>query len=466
MSSGSSVYREFGSHRESLDGKRRQFADRVLDLQNDNEASLREEGNLWSKFAALHIAEPVQLPASVTRALDERKVRVEKSRAAAPEHQRLTEVAKKQAGIYQGKMDALQGEIDAQGAEIRAVYFADERVKPLAERHSVLESAQGEWERKYARAVAERDEKRVAYEADEHFTYLRSRKFGTSDYRGTFVFKAWDRRLAHKIGFEEANGNYERLLTIPDWIKGRSESMQPEINDLELKLDVLEREFFQVMDVKHSAMADLKLKRDAALKEADDQAQALARINQYLADAALAQDGDLKETIRQFTDILKKNGLDDLEALARKTSTPEDDEIARRIQRLHDEVHAREQEIDGLTRQMAAVERKISGLRKIENEIDSNNWNGSGHSFSGVNVDLLVTGFIQGAMNEALIIGQLESAHRRPPPPPVRTSSSSSSGGFSSGGGFGSSSRSSGGGFKSGGGFGGGGGSFKTGGGF
>ncbi|TLX15885.1 hypothetical protein [Rhizobium sp. MHM7A] len=465
MSSGSSVYREFGSHRERLDENRRQLADQVLDLQQDNEAALREESNLWSRFAALHIAEPVQLPASVTRALDERKARVEKSRAAAPEHQRLIEVAKKQAGIYQGKMDQLQGEIDAQEAEIRAVYLADERVKPLVERLSLLESAQEEWERKYARAVAERDEKRVAYENDEHFVYLRGRKFGASDYRGTFVFKVWDRRLAQKISYEEANGNYERLLEIPEWIKARSEAMQPEISDLDTKVQVLEREFFQVMDVKHEALADLKAKRDAALKEADDQAQALAKINQYLADAALAQDGDLKETVRQFTDILKKNGVDDLEALARKTSTPEDDEIARRIQRLHDEVHAREQQIDDLTRQMAAVERKIAGLRKIENEIDNNNWNGSGHSFSGINVDLLVNGFIQGVMNEALIIGQLESAHRRPPPPPIRKSPSS--GGFSSGGGFGSSrSSSSSGGFRSGGGFGGGGGSFKTGGGF
>lgn len=464
MSSGSSVYREFGSHRERLDGNRRQLAGQVLDLQQDNEAALREESNLWGRFAALHIAEPVQLPASVTRALDERKARVEKSRAAAPEHQRLIEVAKKQAGIYQGKMDQLQGEIDTQEAEIRAVYLADDRVKPLIDRLSLLESGQGEWDHKHARAIAERDEKRIAYESDEHFAYLRGRKFGTSDYRGTFVFKVWDRRLAQKIGYEEASGNYERLLAIPEWIKGRSEAMQPEISDLDSKVQVLEREFFRVMDVKHEALADLKVKRDAALKEADVQALALARINQYLADAALAQDGDLKETVRQFTDILKKNGVDDLEALARKTSTPEDDEIARRIQRLHEEVHAREQEIDALTRQMSAVERKIGGLRKIENEIDNNNWNGSGHSFSGINVDLLVNSFIQGVMNEALIIGQLEIAHRRPPPPPVRTASPSR--GYSPGGGFGSSSRSSGGGFRSGGGFGGGGGSFKTGGGF
>jgi hypothetical protein len=457
MSSGNSVYREFGSHRERLDSNRRQLADRVLDLQQENEAALREEGGLWGRFAALHIAEPVQLPASVTRALDERRVRVEKSRAAAPEHQRLVEVAKKQAGIYQGKMDQLQSEIDAQEAEIRGVYLADERVKPLLDRLAILESGQAEWERKYDRAVAERDEKRVAYESDEHFAYLRARKFGTSDYRGAFVFKVWDRRLAQKIGYEEANGNYERLLAIPDWIKSRSEVMHPEIADLEAKIEVLEREFFQVMDVKHEALVDLKTKRDAALREADDQAQALANINQYLADAALAQDGDLKDAIRQFTDILKRNGVDDLEALAQKTSTQEDDEIARRIQRLHEEVRAREREIDDLTRQMSAVERKIAGLRKIENEIDSNNWNGSGHSFSGINVDLLVSGLIQGVMNEALIIGQLQNAHRRPPPP-VRTSPSS--GGFSSGGGFGSSSRSSSGGFRSGGG------SFKTGGGF
>jgi len=463
MSSGNSVYREFGSHRERLDENRRQLADQVLDLQHENETALREESNLWSRFAALHIAEPVQLPTSVTRALDERKARVEKSRAAAPEHQRLIEVAKKQAGIYQGKIDQLQGEIDAQEAEIQAVYLADDRVKPLIERLSILESGQGEWERKYARAVTERDEKRGAYENDEHFAYLHARKFGTPDYRGTFIFKVWDRRLAQKIGYEEALGNYERLLAIPEWTKARSEAMHPDISDLKTKIEVLEREFFQIMDVKHEALADLKARRDAALQEADDQAKALAGINQYLADAALAQDGDLKETVRHFTDILKRNGVDDLEALARKTSTPEDDEIARRIQTLHDEVHSREQEIDGLTRQMAAVERKISGLRKIEHEIDSNNWNGSGHSFSGISVDLLVKGFIQGVMNEALIIGQLEGAHRRPPPP-VRTSSSS--GGFSSGGGFGSSSRSSGGGFRSGGGFGGGGGSFKTGGGF
>jgi hypothetical protein len=461
MSSGNSVYREFGSHRERLDGSRRQLASQVLDLQQENEAALREESGLWSRFAAMHIAEPVQLPASVTRALDERKARVEKSRAAAPEHQRLIDVAKKQAGIFQDKMDQLQADIDAQEVDIRAAYLADERVKPLVERFAILEDAEGDLEMKYARAVKEMEEKRVAYEGDEHFAYLKARKFGTPEYRGMFVFKVWDRRLADKIGYEEAKGNYERLLEIPGWIKSRSENLQPEINDLEAKLKVLEREFFQVTDVKHAAFADLKAKRDVALREADDQTQALGKINQYLADAALAQDSDLKETVRQFTAILKQNGVDDLEALARKTSTPEDDEIARRIQRLHSDVNSREHEIDGLTRQMTAIERKIAGLRKIESEIDVNNWNGSGHTFSGISVDMLVNGFIQGVMNEALIISQLQVAHRRPPPPPVRTSSSSSSGGFGS-----TRSSSSSGGFRSGGSFGGGGGGFKTGGGF
>lgn len=462
MSSGNSVYREFGSHRERLDNNRRQLADQVLDLQQDNEAALREESGLWSRFAAMHIAEPVQLPASVTRALEERKARVEKSRAAAPEHQRLIEVAKKQAGIYQGKMDSLQQEIDAQEADIRAAYLSDERVKPLVERLDILQDAEVDLNNKHARAVKERDEKRVAYESDEHFAYLQARKYGTPEYRGVFIFKAWDRRLAVKIGYDEAKGNYERLLEIPSWIEGRAENLQPEIKELEGKLQVLESEFFQVTEAKHEAFVDLENKRDAALRDADDQTQALAKINQYLADAALAQDGDLKETVRQFTDILKKNGVDDLETLARKTSTPEDDEIARRIQRLHDEIQDREQKIDDLTQQMTAVERKITGLRKIESEIDSNNWNGSGHTFSGINVDLLVNGFIQGVMNEALIIGQLENAHRRPPPPPVRTSSSPSSGGFGS-----SRSSSSSGGFRSGGGFGGSsGGGFKTGGGF
>lgn len=473
MASGSSVYRAFGDHRDQLDNERRTVADRLYDLQQENEQALREEADLWRDFAALHLAEPVGLPPSIQKAMDDRKAEVERLRASIPEHERLMQVATKQAAIFREKMAALKAEIDAEEASIRAVFVVDPRVSPLLQRGSQLQTSVENFGSKRLRAVAERDEKRVPFEKDELFMYLRHRKFGTSDYRAMPFIRAMDRRLANRIGFEEANSSFERLLAMPGWFEGRMAQLEPDRLDVQTKLAVLEKEFFDGLLPKRDALRELGDKRDQADGQRKGYANTLADINQFLSDAALAQDQDLKEITRRFADILERSGVGDLAALAQRTSTDEDDKIARRIQQIERDVRSREIQADELQREVVQLERKIASIKRIEREIDNNNWNGSGHTFSGVSVEYLVRGLVQGVLTEALIVGDLEQAHRSPPPPPRRESTSGGFGGGMStvstrddddgfGGGFGGGSS-----IKTGGGFGGGSDSnFRTGGGF
>lgn len=467
MASGYDVYRHFGDVRSDVERDRRGMSEVILGLQGEKETLLREQAGLWRKFAAFQIDADVALPSSVIAALDQRREKVASKKEEVGERTRLIGVGKKQVGIFDEKIAALAAVIQAEEDAIRERFLADARVKPLYERFQVLEGAEKNLQDNLDRAVAERDTKRTAYEADEHFMYLRARKFGTAAYSSFFPFvRALDRRLANALNFPEANSDYEQLLSTPDGIVERLDNQKPEHEKVHAALTVLEHEFFDVTKPKHEELDDLKLRRQQVIDQTDQHGRELTEINQFLADAATSDDADLKKIVSQFADQVARLGFSTLKDMAEKTSSDEDNAILVRVQRIVDELADLDGQLDVEKQKLSACDQKLAGLRRIENEIESRNWNGSGHSFSGIDAADLAGAFLRGMLSESSIIGQLGSSHRNPPPPPsLPRSSGSGYGGFGSGGfgrttgGFGGSSSS-----RSTGGFGGGGGHKTTGG--
>jgi chromosome segregation ATPase len=439
MTSGYDVYRQFGSVRDDIERDRRKITERMSGFQGEADKLLREQSGLFKKFATLHVEADIALPASVEKAMDERKAKVAAKKGEVDERTRLISVAKKQVAIFDEKINKLADRITTEEAAIRANFMADERVKPLYVALTAASQAHDDMARTLEAAKEELVSKRVAYEKDELFVYLHGRKFGTPAYRTMVpLVRGLDRRLANSFNYQTQAADYDFLVARPGKIEERIASRQPDHEKLQGEYKVLEAEFFDGMKPKHEELEGLKGQRQDAIDMAAEHAQALAVINEFLADAALAQDADLKSIISNFAAMLANEGFQaEMRAMAAKTASTEDDDIVARISAIKSKVNSLDDQIEREKSDLAEHERRLDGLRRIEREIDSNNWNGSGHSFNGINAAMLADSFLRGMLTEAAVIGQLDDAHRDPPRPrPTDSgsfgggSSSSSSGGF------------------------------------
>jgi uncharacterized membrane protein YgcG len=443
MTSGYDVYRQFGSVRDDIERDRRKITERMSGFQGEVDKLLREQSGLFKQFATFHVQADIALPSSVEKAMDERKAKVASKKEEVDERTRLISVSKKQVAIFDEKINTLADQITAEEAAIRANFMADERVRPLYIALTAAYQAHEDMGRTLEAAKEELASKRGAYETDELFAYLHSRNFGKPTYRALVPFvRGLDRRLANSFNYQAQAADYDFLVARPGKIEERIASRQPDHDKLQGEYKVLEAEFFDGMKPKHEELEGLKGQRQDAIDMAAAHAQALAVINEFLADAAMAQDVDLKEIISNFAAMLAKDGFQaEMRAMAAKTASTEDDDIVARLSAIKSKVNSLDDQIEREKGDLAEHERRLDGLRRIEREIDSNNWNGSGHSFNGINVAMLADAFLRGMMSDAAVIGQLDNAHRDPPRPRPTDSggfgggaSSSSSGGF---GGFG-----------------------------
>ncbi|MDH6657398.1 hypothetical protein ACU8NH_15500 [Rhizobium leguminosarum] len=445
MISGYDVYRQFSSIRDDVERDRRNISEKILGLQGEVDKLLREQSGLFKKLAAFHVSAGVALPATVEQALDERKAKVASKKEEVGERTRLISVSKKQVAILDEKINALTAEIESEEAAIRERFMADERVKPIYVDLAAASQAHGDMNRALQAANEELAEKRLAFEKDELFVYLHKRKFGTPDYKGSLlpITRMLDRRLANSFNYVVQAADYDFLVARPGMIEDRIAARKPEHEKLQAQYDVLEAEYFDVTKPKRDELETLKEQRQQAIDSGKSHADALATINQFLADAALAEDADLKSIISNFADLLAKPDFQSkMRAMAEQTPSTEDDATVSRIQAIASEVATRDSQIDDEKRNLSSCESKLEGLRRIESEIDHNNWHATGHTFSGVNVGTLADAFLRDMMTDASVIGQLNDAHRDPPRPRPTPSSGDFGGGFG-----GSSSSSSSGGF-------------------
>jgi chromosome segregation ATPase len=439
MTSGYDVYRQFGSVRDDIERDRRKITERMSGFQGEVDTLLREQSGLFKKFATFHVQADTALPALVEKAMDERKAKVAAKKGEVDERTRLISVSKKQVAIFDEKINTLADQIATEEAAIRANFMADERVKPLYIALTAASEAHDDMSRTLEAAKEELASKRVAFEKDELFVYLHGRNFGKPTYRALVpLVRGLDRRLANSFNYQAQAADYDFLVARPGKIEERIASRQPDHDKLLCEYKVLEDEFFDGMKPKHEELEGLKGQRQDAIDMAAEHAQALAAINEFLADAALAQDADLKGIISNFAAMLAKDGFQaEMRAMAAKTASSEDDDIVARLSAIKSKVNSLDDQIEREKSDLAEYERRLDGLRRIEREIDSNNWNGSGHSFNGINATVLADSFLRGMLTEAAVIGQLDDAHRDPPRPRPTDSgsfgggiSSSSSGGF------------------------------------
>jgi hypothetical protein len=263
-------------------------------------------------------------------------------RLAAEEERRTT--ALKEIEQAEAARHGAAARVEAALAEVEAVRAAAEqqvRTTPAWQALSAAvdraRSIADEAEKKAAQSRSDLGAKQRPYDDDKLFVYLWQRKFGTAEYRGGNFARLLDRKVADFIGYASARADYAMLIEIPKRLGEHSAGQRA----------ALDAAISERAEVERTAMV-------AAGIEPKERALAEARHTLAAADAALEQRRAAFrsiDTARQavigdeatpgysaaLQTIAEGDAQDDIAALyaeARRTATPADEQLVRRIEQI------------------------------------------------------------------------------------------------------------------------------------
>lgn len=416
----------------------------------------------------------------VKRLLKERSVYLQELEGSIKSSQEHAETLEKERLSALDSVDACgQALIDVETIAQSALSQSEayiSQLKVAKEAEVIAENA----EEKRATAEQDLEKKGEPYRSSELFIYLWERHYGTPEYKANTLIRALDSWVAKLCEFTEARTNYWTLLEIPKRLAIHAESVRG--------LADSERDKLQILETKAAAEAHVPEKQsDLATAQSvlDDVDQRINKNEQHI-DQMVSQRGQVlasedrysEQCIQTFTKAMSNKQLHQLQLLAERTLTHEDDNIVAELTDLQAEHSDLNQQVQSQRRAHRLHFDRLKQLEGIRQQFKSHRYDDIRSGFK--NSDLIASmlqQFLQGAINSTDVWRTIERLQRhrnvgvRPDFgsgglgrigsrrnstwhwPGQRSSGRGgfrlpSSGGFGTGGGFGG-----GGGFKTGGGF-------------
>jgi chromosome segregation ATPase len=320
------------------------------------------------------------LDAAETRArrlLDDRRRAIEET--ATQRGQLITEVDRADT-VRSQTASALEAVI-ADLEELRSKAEAKARTSQtwIVAKASVdkAEAVATEADKKASQSEAELTEKRKPYDDDPIFSYLWARDFGTSRYAGSGLTRVIDRIAARHIAYADARANYAMLKEITLRLREHAKVQLGIVEQHRDALNVIEGEVLvaEGIEAKERAVKEAR-QRLAEVEKARETLRASLQALDEKRDALVA--GGEDEAYRQALQMVASSDeQDEFETLvreARRTATPADDAIVRRIGELNSRINRVDQEISE-TRKSA---REIAE-RRVEVERTRDRFRGSGY---------------------------------------------------------------------------------------
>lgn len=317
-------------------------------------------------------------------------------RAAELERHARAETAEAALAAYEAKHAELQPKIAA-SADFRAQKAKLDAAIAMAE----------EADKKADLAEADRQDKRVPYEADPLFMYLWNRRFGTADYASTGLTRVLDRWVARLIDYLPARANYTMLNEIPARLREHADRQAAEIEQERLKLETVEMDASVVAGaaVVKTALDVAKRNLAAAEETLAKTAAALAVIDREHDDAiAGAQDPLYAEAVELIAQSDAKSDIRALMAEARQTRTPDDETMVRRIEALEYQIEAADKEVAAIRTEAREQARRRAELETVRDDARQRGYDRPHGGFANEQIIGQVLGGILGGLAQGTIL--------------------------------------------------------------
>ena len=319
-----------------------------------------------------------------------------------------------QAALVDGAAQA----VDSAEARTQARLDAERAYQAQRERARAAERKAAHADEKATRSEAEREEKGASYRADPLFMYLWNRRFGQPDYKGWFLTRWLDAKVARLIGFTDARANYARLNEIPERLREHAAGLKA----------AAESEFGALKSLDETARIedgipalDARLADQQAKLDAVDQriAQAEADHQELQARKALFARGEDKHTKNALEFLAAEFQRDDLMELRREalvTPFPEDDLVVARLLQREDERRRFDSALQGLRESLAQHHRRLNELEALRIDFKRNRYDRAGSTFGDDAMIAMMLGqFLNGVLDRQNLWRILQEQQRYRP---------------------------------------------------
>ena len=465
MIRGNTILTKLQERRREIEAEKRSLSRAIVERDNRLSVLRRDEAVAWARFARAQLAEGTALPTAVQALIEERKRAFAKADNTVSNAE--TEIARLESELVSLRktLAAEEAKLSNKEADVAAAIECDPRTAALNKDIGEIREKLAAMRQKLSRAEGDAQEKGLAYENDEFFTYLRDRGYGTDDYASTGLTRTLDRWLSDLIGYREAAADYERLKSIPAWVGER-------VRELEYRLVVMTAAMEEVRGDHESALDKFKADVRKARQEVENVELAIkaARLNEanaakFLESVARGDDPSQQKIMQTLIERLSNEKRDALRRLAGSTRSAEDDLALTEIEEIARERLHLSSEADGMRTDLAAIDRRLNAVEDAEKKLKRKGWDRTSAEFDMTSRDKddLVDRLAAGYIASDLFYREVSSAYDEPR---KETTSSGGFGGSSNWGGSSSRTEDSGSTWSSGGGFGSGSDSWSTGGGF
>ncbi|NTF17889.1 hypothetical protein G6L37_05700 [Agrobacterium rubi] len=422
--SGSELYRKISGLRSELETDIARRTERSLDLGNKARQLLSRQAELWTSLAAIHLDLGFDLPKEIKALVEKRKGRLESQQEIVSSGDIRVRELMTQHKAREDEMRAAQQDFDDHEAVLAAAFEADTTAVALTVTVNELKVTVESKQERFNRVDAECDAKSAAYENDELFQYLRKRAFGTPEYHATGLVARLDHWISRLVNYDKASSDYDHLQKIPGWHRD-------DLEDVKQRLSVEADKLAAIHEAAFKSLVPFKDRLRAAGKALDAAAEAISREHSQIAtaqrtlsEASLAQDDDLKKIKRELAAALERVNIRDLQELAARTATIEDDEIVRKIIQNRNDIADVESQSNSIAREVAMLKSRAGDFEAIETKMRRKDWHHSDHRFND-GVDSHLSSMLAGALTADAVWSVMSRSHRDPPPSYSETVSSS-----------------------------------------
>jgi hypothetical protein len=253
---------------------------------------------------------------------------------------------------------------------------AERRVQGLANWRAAKSEADaanavaGEAEKKAAASEAELGAKRKPYDDDPLFVYLWQRGFGTSRYRSGNLVRFLDRMVADFIHFSSVRPNYAALIEIPLRLREHAAAKRSAADERLAALSTIERQAMVEAGIepKERALNESRHSLAAAettLEEKHGLLQKLDAEHNALLGSGSGTNPAYEEALAA---IAAADAMDEVAALyleARRTPTPDDDAIVRRLESLDGAIAKADKEVAELRRTARDLAKRRTEVERV-----------------------------------------------------------------------------------------------------
>jgi chromosome segregation ATPase len=350
------------------------------------------------------IDEADRLSARVANLLSARQRTIDdlKARYAAAEERRNGLIAARDGLV--DRIDKLEKRLDELALKAREALSSDRGYRGDVEALEAARAVHAKAADKARRAREDRERKGRAYENDPLFMYLWRRRFGQHGYTASGIIKMLDEWVARLVGYHGARANYAVLNEIPVRLDEHVARLAEKLAGKRTVVD--DRETAKIRELAHADIAgDLRAARDdeaARAREIEAATAELSDVGEQLNKYAEGLDPAFAKAIEMSTEFLGKEDTNRLIAVARRTPSPTDDEIATRIAGFDRRVAELTSERDRKTQDLEKLFAKRDELLRIAADFRRAHYDDAASEFRGRDVaEVILSELIRGAITGA-----------------------------------------------------------------